>query len=385
MSEDSEDFEREERAFAEALRASAPVETFRPLDAEAIKAAARPARSGPTRWLKGMAAAAVLVVAVGIGAALLPRVAGSQTAEPASGGYAAGGVVPETAQDRASGAAAPGEVTSKVTSDAGFRWESYRDVMVQVPDAWGYASAPQSDYCIGKRFPTEPYVDLTRGPGAARAILCTSGLADDRQAMHLTFTPIKGSPPFAAPSTVWKQYSTELGRARVTVTARAGESELANRILASVRLVPDGTDPNGCPVTLPTVPAVELTGLDGSDLTVCLYEAEDDPGAFRSSASLTGAAAERAWQAVLAAPEGGGPDGSASSCGTSPGWPMVLLVGADQVPVAASVAGCAGNGVTDAAAAGGARRLTGELCRALIVDPVRISSGSGPAAEACVR
>lgn len=180
MSEDSEDFEREERAFAEALRASVPVETFRPLDAEAIKAAARPARSGPTRWLKGMAAAAVLVVAVGIGAALLPRVAGSQTAEPASGGYAAGGVAPETAQDRASGAAAPGEVTSKVTSDAGFRWESYRDVMVQVPDAWGYASAPQSDYCIGKRFPTEPYVDLTRGPvqpvrSCARAVSPTTG------------------------------------------------------------------------------------------------------------------------------------------------------------------------------------------------------------------
>jgi ferric-dicitrate binding protein FerR (iron transport regulator) len=89
MSEDSEheDFEREERAFAEALHASVPVETFRPLDAEAIKAAARPARSGRTRWLKGMAAAAVLVVAVGIGAALLPRmVASAPTAAPAGSG-----------------------------------------------------------------------------------------------------------------------------------------------------------------------------------------------------------------------------------------------------------------------------------------------------------
>lgn len=377
----SEDFEREERAFAEALRGSVPVESFRPLDADAIKAAAHPARPARSRWLRTMAAAAVLVVAVGVGAALLPRLGGSSTAVPASDGYAAGGAVPETAADRASGEAAP----TKVTSYAGFRRESYRDVVVQVPDTWGYAFAPQSDYCIAEQFPTEPYVDLTRGPGSARAILCTGDLADEQQAMHLTFTPINGEPPFAAPSKVWKQYSRELGQARVTVTARAEESELANRILASASLVSDGRDPNGCPVTLPTVPAVELAGLEAGELSVCLYEADDDRGAFRSSARLTGATAERAWQAVLAAPEGGGPDGLASSCGTSPGWPMVLLVGADQVPVAASVAGCAGNGVTDAAAAGQARTLTGELCRALIVDPVRISSGSGPAAEACAR
>jgi hypothetical protein len=384
MSGDREDFEREERAFAEALHASAPVESFRPLDVDAIRAAAGPARSGRTRWLRGMAAAAVLVVAVGIGAALLPRMAGSaSTAVPAaSGGYAAAGAVPEAASDRGSEATYPDKASN---STPGFRWESYRDVQVEVPESWGYASAPQSDYCISKRFPTEPYVDLTRGPGAASAILCTGDLADDQQATHLTFTPITGSPPFAAPSKVWKQYSRELGQARVTVTARAEESELANRILASASLVSDGTDPNGCPVTLPTVPAVELAGLDAGELSVCLYEAEDDRGAFRSSVRLTGAAAERAWQSVLAAPEGGGPDGLASSCGSSPGWPMLLLVGADQVPVAASVAGCAGNGVADAAATGGARKLTGELCRALIVDPVRISSGSGPAAEACVR
>ena len=103
-----EDFDREERAFAEALHASVPVETFRPLDADAIKAAAQPARPGRSRWLKGMAAAAVLVVTVGLGAALLPRVgaSGSVTAEPAAG-YGAGGTVPEAAQDRGSAAANP--------------------------------------------------------------------------------------------------------------------------------------------------------------------------------------------------------------------------------------------------------------------------------------
>lgn len=378
----SEDFEREERAFAEALHASVPVESFRPLDAEAIKAAARPARPSRTRWVKAMAAAAVLVVSVGVGAALLPRLGGaaSTASGPEAPGYAAGGAIPETAQDRG-----PVAGPSQPTKAEGFRWESFRDVMVQVPDAWGYAFAPQSDYCIHKRLPSEPYVDLNRGGGAVAAIGCGDGLGDDQQAMHLTFTPVNGQAPWVAPSKVWKQYSRELGQARVTVTARAEDAELANRILASASLVPDGTDPNGCPVTLPAVPPVALTSLDASELGVCLYEADDDRGAFRSSARLTGVASERAWKAVLAAPEGGGPDGSASSCGTSPGWPVVLLVGADRVPVAASVAGCAGNGVTDAAAAGQARRLTSQLCTSLLVDPVRISSGSGPAAEACVR
>lgn len=94
----SEEFEREERAFAEALHASVPVESFRPLDPEAIKAAARPVRPR-RRWLRTVAAAAVVVVGVGIGAALLPRMAGSVTAEPAAG-FGAGGAVAEAGKDQ---------------------------------------------------------------------------------------------------------------------------------------------------------------------------------------------------------------------------------------------------------------------------------------------
>ena len=117
----SEDFEREERAFAEALHASVPVESFRPLDADAIRAAARPARPARSRWLRTMAAAAVLVVTVGVGAALLPRLGGSSTAVPASDGYAAGGSAAESAADRATGAGAPGKVG---TSSLQGEWSS---------------------------------------------------------------------------------------------------------------------------------------------------------------------------------------------------------------------------------------------------------------------
>jgi hypothetical protein len=101
----SEDFEREERAFAEALRKDAPVEAFRPLDPAAIRAAAGPvADAGRRRWITGLAAAAALVVVAGAAAVILPRVVGGTAT--ASATYAgvpepAGGAAPMDAQDRA--------------------------------------------------------------------------------------------------------------------------------------------------------------------------------------------------------------------------------------------------------------------------------------------
>jgi hypothetical protein len=384
----SEDFEREERAFAEALRKDAPVESFRPLDPEALKAAAGPgAGTGRPRWLKGLAAAAAVVIIVGAGAAILPGLVGSKassvTGTPEL--YPAGGAAPMDSQDRNTAAAGPGPVAKPTPAPAGLRWESYRNVQVQVPDTWGYASAPQSDYCINKHLPTEPYVDLNRGGGAVAAILCGEKLGDDQQAMHLSFTSIAQPPPWDSGSTVWRQYSREVGEARISVTARAADSELVTRILDSAVVVPAGTDPAGCPVTLPTVPVVRLAGLDASTLTVCLYEREDQRGAFRSSVTLAGSEATTAWQSVLAAPEGGGPDLPASTCGAAQGWPLLLLVGTEKVRVAASVAGCGGNGVADSAANGGMRSLTAPLCQALIVDPVRLNEGFGPSARLCLR
>ena len=110
----SEDFEREERAFADALRKDAPVEAFRPLDPEAVRAAAGPGvRSGRPRWLKGLAAAAAVVVVVGAGAAILPGLVGG-SASSVSGMpevYPASGAASMDAQDRASAAAGPGPVS----------------------------------------------------------------------------------------------------------------------------------------------------------------------------------------------------------------------------------------------------------------------------------
>jgi hypothetical protein len=74
-----------------------------------------------------------------------------------------------------------------------------------------------------------------------------------------------------------------------------------------------------------------------------------------------------------------------STCGDGRGWPMLLLVGTDQVPVSASAGGCSGNGVADSAARGGMRAITRDLCQSLMVDPVRILEGDGPSAALCMR
>ncbi|MCC6494817.1 MAG: hypothetical protein IT193_01010 [Propionibacteriaceae bacterium] len=111
----TEDFEREERAFAEALRGSVPVETFRPLDPEELKAAAAPGLATRGRWLKGLAAAAAVVVVAGAGVLVLPQLgggAGSSAATVAGLPEAAGGAAPMDAEDRASAAESKPVLTS---------------------------------------------------------------------------------------------------------------------------------------------------------------------------------------------------------------------------------------------------------------------------------
>ncbi len=120
----AEDFEREERAFTEGLRGSVPVESFRPLDPEELKAAAGPAIASRGRWTKGLAAAAALVVVATAGAVILPQLGGASPSSTTVAGIpeAAGGAAPMDAEDRLGSADKPAEVTrtpgdwSKVSS-----------------------------------------------------------------------------------------------------------------------------------------------------------------------------------------------------------------------------------------------------------------------------
>lgn len=123
MTED--DFSREEQAFAQSLRASADAQGFRPLDPDAVRAAAPTTGAQLTSgWFKGLAAAAALVVVVGAGALVLPRLTASSSADsvPAAPEMAGGNApVPEAT-------AADGENTMTAASERGAQWQEFADV-----------------------------------------------------------------------------------------------------------------------------------------------------------------------------------------------------------------------------------------------------------------
>lgn len=386
----SDEFDREERAFTAAFRDAVADQAFLPLDPATVKAAAPPPRTFGGPWTKGLAAAAAVVVMAGAAGLILPRVLGgasgaSETMAGAPG--QAGGAAPADVSKAESGSVAPadpagvGPLAGPPPAAPGTRWESFRDVAVQVPESWGYAAAPLSDHCIRSSFPTEPYVDLNRGGEVVAAIGCPE-LPDSQQAMHLSFSAAEALEPTATPGSAWQPYSLVMSGARITVTARAEDASLAEEILASATAV--AVDPLGCPVVREPVPGVELAGLDGTELVVCQYDATQAGELLRASARLDGDRARTAWRAVLAAPGGGGPDESEQDCLDLPGSPLLLLVGAARVPVPGTVVACRGNGLADAAASGGLREITRDLCQGLLVDPVRVTSGSGEAARRCL-
>ncbi len=121
----ADDFTREEQAFAAGLRSAAEAEGFRPLDPEAIRAAA-PARGARLNsgWFKGLAAAAALVVVVGAGALVLPRL---------SSGGAPAAAVPE-GPDIAAGNAPVPETTTIYDAERTTNGEQSSGEWKDVPD-----------------------------------------------------------------------------------------------------------------------------------------------------------------------------------------------------------------------------------------------------------
>lgn len=124
----SDDFEREEQAFTEALRTSLEGEEFRPLDPDTVRPAARPRRGIGGPWLKGLAAAAAVVLAVGAAGFVLSRLGGQATSASAGSvpAYpAAGTAVPEDAQTApVPGPSAP---MSAVGGSSAERWATTSD------------------------------------------------------------------------------------------------------------------------------------------------------------------------------------------------------------------------------------------------------------------
>lgn len=294
-----------------ALRARVRAGTEAEASAPVVDLTARRRRAN----LRGiLAVAAVVVVAVPVGIFALTRdnapstMAGAPAQPPAvTADTKAGGAPAPAAQapaPQAPAAAGRGQENAQQppgfdAASAGNRWESFLDVVVQVPAGWGYAQAPGTDWCAGAQAPASvPYVALNPHRPVA-AIGCAGDVPEGRQQTHLEWR--RAAPGDAAGEVTrngWVYSSRVIGAAYVTVVHRAGDG--IEGILDSARAV--SVDHNGCAVAGPALAARPGVGAHPGDVVVlCQYDGTAVPNLVAST-RLTGAEASGLAGAIAAAP-----------------------------------------------------------------------------------
>jgi hypothetical protein len=212
------------------------------------------------------------------------------------------------------------EVPSPAGLPAGWRWESYRDVMVAVPDSWGYFPAPDDQWCVGSRHTTPPrpgampaqgYVDSSND--ISTDVKCRSEVPPASWFVtHLSFSSVPGDPTPVPHG--WSNDSRTFGQVTVNVVADAAHRSLADRILATART--GAVDQNGCRASSraqsPDLarPAVfDLSSLAGVDsISICQYDVgTPDRSGLVASRELIGASARAELHALRSAPPVPGP------------------------------------------------------------------------------
>ena len=109
----------------------------------------------------------------------------------------------------------------------GMRWEGYAQVIVAVPQSWGYAEAPRDGLCP---LVTSPYVDTGRQDiQPSPTVPCT----DATQMTHVTVNDADSPPSWHLASEEWLETSRIVSGVRISVTYSPGESALAEGILDS--------------------------------------------------------------------------------------------------------------------------------------------------------
>ena len=160
--------------------------------------------------------------------------------------------------------------------DEGWRWESYRDVELQVPDSWGYGGG--SDWCVGGEDVDSVVPQVTRPGGVVASIDC-----HPQYAYGVRFES-SAAVDLAHPSgSVW-QYGDEgvypdgawlsiVVEDEVAVTVVTRDQATASRIVESVQTI-DGVDGNGCTPRLDEELEDGDRGLADQDsrMSICRYD-----------------------------------------------------------------------------------------------------------------
>jgi hypothetical protein len=207
-----------------------------------------------------------------------------------------GAVVVASGDDDPDHGAGPAGSADDAPAPAGYRWESWHGVTVQVPEGWVHGSL--SDGCVDGDGAESSEVER---PGRATGpVLC-----EPDQAYGLVFQEIDNRDDFQWPVVQqrgqgWPEgsYSGGRGIGGVLVTVTTRTSAEASYLLYSMHAIPATGDANGCQYRLrPDANAPPEGGV-----SVCRY---DEQGQLEQSEALLGEDAGRAVRAMQAAPEPG--------------------------------------------------------------------------------
>ncbi|HEX4472971.1 MAG TPA: hypothetical protein VH085_13450 [Nocardioides sp.] len=284
------------------------------------------------------------------------------------------------------------EVPSPTGLPDGWRWESHANVMVAVPDTWGYAAAPGSDWCAAtgskKTVPEQGYVDTRPPGGAVLDILCGGTPPSSLTAPHLTFSDsLGGEIPLPAG---WVRVRRTVSDVHLTVTRDAGHRALADQILATAHTV--GTDLNGCAATSPIqdqlvgrpTPPFDVASLHHvASIAVCQYQLDVTGPGLVASRLLTGDDADAELAALQDAATKSGPDrghGCSAADRGETGVTLLLSTGGQTHEMYAFYSGCTRNGFDDGT---DVRELTTANCRPLFDSRIIDTEGIRPAFERC--
>ncbi|KPM51843.1 hypothetical protein ACG83_32630 [Frankia sp. R43] len=340
-------------------------------------------------------------------------VGGLAVACASAGGDVTGRRGPEASApgDHGTGDHGSGEVSE--ASEAGWRSESFRDMVVEVPVSWEPAPAPGSDWCAaveGRReaFPVTPYVDSGGPYRAVMTIGCPGGgegpdlhgggVPREYWSPHVWFaaTPAAGGieevPDGRVSADGWTRLVRTVGSAKVFVLTDGAHLDDAERIIASARRVT--VDDHGCAASSPIQAGgfvrpgapFDVARLDVVDtVAVCHYDLGSPVGSpgLLASRELGGAEAAALLAAIRAAPVGGGPD--------TPGTCVTDMWGDTAIVLRLTAGGsareayvyfdwCFGNGIDDGTTL---RALTTGNCAPLWSGRITQSAGSAAPFQVC--
>lgn len=282
----------------------------------------------------------------------------------------------------------PAQVTA--TPTAGWRWESYGGVQVQVPGTWieGITGTPP---CLvdqeGKR--PAPYVGR---PGMVAAIGCTSPVPKlEYRSPYVWLGDSDAKPGSQDHGHGWVTQTRVVHG--VPITVFAADAALRERILDSA-LWTGKADKFGCTPGHPNASHPEARPDPGAALAdvgaveqiaVCTYAVGQDPEAAEpsiASSQLTGQSAQAAVDAILAAPKGSGPNDPGSCVPEYAYGAQITVLHVRGARASAEVVvrygGCDHHGTDDGATE---RQLTKDVAQRVITGPHKPDLVDGSVAD----